>query len=651
MQKNRPPIVRRTIVALGLALLVVPIPARPASAPDGGRPFDVRPLPPALYDVSSPSDQNGQRHFVIAEDGVKIFTETWLPKRLGANVPPPTMPTIVIITPYTHPGITGGSRDIRDVVVPRGYAYTVAHVRGTGGSGGCMDYFGPREADDSTRVIEYIGRDARWSNGIVGGFGLSYYGGTLAHAAGRGDPDRVSYLRAMVLIAPAVSAYESYWMFDGVQSFVTSESTYLGQWQSSDIIPRQLGLRYAQRASCFAEHVPHGLDQSGDVTPYFAERDARAWVDDIRPATLLFHGHADRNPSNGVAPIEQVGFFERLPDSTPKAGVFGVFGHERPSAHTISGIQPDWERLDFYEMVLAWFDRHLRGHDSGTDTWPVAQVQGTDGQWRAEPEWPTTGGPIAQLALDADGRLGTASPSGTTNYVEGLFETTSGFAPGTSAVFETSPMPERLELTGQPVLDLWVELGQDDAHIAARIDTFDAAGDPIEAGVSFGLRSARHLQPLVENRFVQRESTPAPTGEPVRVPIRFQPTDLVVPKGGTLRLTIAGSVIVGPGLQGAGLPEPIFLGPSQPSFAFTPVTILHDCDHPSALRFLMPRAKPDLLNVREKDEPATHPLGDNRPFEAPVSDAGGLATAPVCGQASIRLENFGPEIAYEPPPN
>jgi hypothetical protein len=63
----------------------------------------------------------------------------------------------------------------------------------------------------------------------------------------------------------------------------------------------------------------------------------------------------------------------------------------------------------------------------------------------------------------------------------------------------------------------------------------------------------------------------------------------------------------------------------------------------------LPRADPDPLNVREVDEPADTPLVDNRPFVAPVSDAGGLATAPVCGQAPIRLETFGPEIPYAPP--
>jgi hypothetical protein len=138
------------------------------------------------------------------------------------------------------------------------------------------------------------------------------------------------------------------------------------------------------------------------------------------------------------------------------------------------------------------------------------------------------------------------------------------------------------------------------------------------------------------------------------VSLRFNPTDLVVPRGGRLRVVVAGSLIWNEGLGelteflglGEAFGDVLIGGPSQPSFAFTWVTILHDCEHASALRFLMPRAKPDLLNVREKDEPAGEPLADNRPFVVPVSDAGGLTTAPVCGQPPIRLESFGPETVY-----
>jgi len=57
--------------------------------------------------------------------------------------------------------------------------------------------------------------------------------------------------------------------------------------------------------------------------------------------------------------------------------------------------------------------------------------------------------------------------------------------------------------------------------------------------------------------------------------LRFQPTDIVVPAGGHLRLTIAGSVIVNPGFNQVGVPEPLFAGPSQPSGVTGVVRILH----------------------------------------------------------------------------
>jgi hypothetical protein len=98
-------------------------------------------------------------------------------------------------------------------------------------------------------------------------------------------------------------------------------------------------------------------------------------------------------------------------------------------------------------------------------------------------------------------------------------------------------------------------------------------------------------------------------------------------------------VIVSDGLDGIreGLGA-VFQDPSQPSGTATRVTILHDCAHRSALRFLMPRADADLLNVREKDE--SGPLADN-PYTPPVTD-GGLATAPVCGHEPERNDVLGP---------
>ena len=94
-----------------------------------------------------------------------------------------------------------------------------------------------------------------------------------------------------------------------------------------------------------------------------------------------------------------------------------------------------------------------------------------------------------------------------------------------------------------------------------------------------------HRDAFVDGRFEQAHGTPAPVNTPFELTLRFQPTDIVVPVGGHLRLTIAGSVIVNPGFNQIGVPEPVFDGPSQPSGATGTVSVLHDATHPSVLRF------------------------------------------------------------------
>jgi hypothetical protein len=189
--------------------------------------------------------------------------------------------------------------------------------------------------------------------------------------------------------------------------------------------------------------------------------------------------------------------------------------------------------------------------------------------------------------------------------------------------------------------------GPDGERLGVR--SYDDKGNPIDTGATRGFRSARFLDPLVANRFWQSEPKAPPVGTPLRVQVRLYPTDLVIPKGGRVRLTVSGSAMSEGGLESlveylTGVQPPSLVeDPSQPSGSATRVTILHDCAHPSTLRFLMPRRDAKLLNVRESDE--TGPLRSSPP-RAPVSDAARLATAPVCGQAPIRLEGFGPELAY-----
>lgn len=644
------------VLSSGLASLGTH-PARSAETKQEGPPsFDVAPRSAPLYAIRGPRDAGAiaaqQRHVDVG--GRKIFVETWLPAVGAGNVPPDRVPTIVVATPYAAEREGGVvSPSTRDAMVPRGYAYAQVHVTGTGNSDGCLDMIGPTEAADSAAAIRWLHDDAPWSNGRVGGFGQSYDGGAIIAAAVHGAP-----LDAVMAGQPAVSGYETLHNVDGVGA-PPGGLEMLGYYAALSAAPTSDSAdhpsdapaapwRLPGRAGCRPQALAAGADQSYNVTQWYREREHRLMVDRLRVPVFTAHGHADLNDGNGnfVLPGQQSGFFDRIDPSVTKVGVFGVFGHEWPSNHVYPEIRPvEWRRPDFDKMRIVWWDHWLKGIDGGVDRWPTVQVQGTDGQWRAEREWPTTGGPSGQLALGAGGTLGAAAPAGTSAYVEGPPETPAGFAPGTSLVFRTARLSERLEVTGRPVLDLWVVLDREDAHIAARIETFDADGTPIRSGFAFGMRSARHLDPVADGIFLQSDDQPAQPGRPTRVPVRFQPTDLVVPEGGWLQLTIAGSILANPApyrratsadrapddvVAEAARLSPVFpTPPSAPSGAGATVTVLHDClVKASVLRFEMPRPDRTVLHVPAHNDEDDSTITSETRF---VPSTGGLATGRVCG--------------------
>lgn len=180
-------------LAVLAAAIFVAAPAYAESAPDSGRAFRPDPASKALYGSKPPSaNPKLQQHYVEAHDGVDIYVETWLPAKQGRHVPPKEVPTILIMTPYASIyGPLNSEASFIEYMNARGYAVAMSHVRGTGNSGGCLEQTSVNQIDDGARVIEYLGRDAKWSNGRVGMYGASYDAETQISTAGLGDPDRI----------------------------------------------------------------------------------------------------------------------------------------------------------------------------------------------------------------------------------------------------------------------------------------------------------------------------------------------------------------------------------------------------------------------------------------------------------------------------
>lgn len=641
---------RRTLILfLTMSILTIGLvgPAPTQAGHTHTRPFEPTVLSPARYAVREPAaDPALQRHVLPRPDGPEIWTETWLPVDPATGAAAGPVPTVLVATPYmweaTYPDLPGAGknymhayfRELGAYLIERGYAYTQMHLRGTGESTGCANWHGQDDVDDIAAVVEYLGRDAPWSDGTVAALGLSATGGSAVAVAARGVAAR-TYLKAIVAAAPASLGY-SYHATTGVPYGGITTATFATQMNYWAGIPEdQLHeadvATYAGEWDCHEGEVMEMVDLSGNFSEFDSDREHRLHVSNVSAAVLLFQGLADDN----VKPDHQVGLFNRLPATTPRAAVIGQFDH----------VLPEEDRADVHAMVASWLDRYLKGLPTNVESWPTVQLQDTDGRWRAEPDWPDAGGPAGQLALGSGGTLGATVPMGSSVYVEGqtglskydatISETTS--LP-TSLVFTTPALPERLHLTGRPVLDLSVAVDRPDAHIAVDLQVLDADGNPIESVPgefhrTWGARSVQHLDPLVDDVFVQASAKlPAPNTQlPIQIPL--QPAELVVPKGGRLRLTISGSTqqsrFLHPGWHDDAHPA----SGTLPSGAGAIVTVTHDCEHPSVLRFLTPGKHPKLLDVREPGEDG--PLG--RSGGAPlVSDGGGMVSKPVCGRAPSR---------------
>jgi X-Pro dipeptidyl-peptidase len=601
---------RRIMLAAVAALTLIAVPAASAAPPpEGGTAFEPEPRSKPLYDVEFPSDDT--RHMVKAADGADLYVETYLPaQRDGGPKPPAKVPIVVFATPYDTLNQALGNYNALDHLVQRGYGVAIHHVRGTGNSGGCLEQTSTKQIDDTARVIHFLGTEAPYSDGNIGMYGVSYDAETQTSVAGLGDSDLIKPLKAIIPIASVGGQYE-YSNFDGVpfaQQALLSNTTYF-PISAAPGLADPTAQHPHEKLGCQPELYQASLDESGDMTPFWRSREYRPGAKRVKAATLYVHGLRDFN----VLPLTIRGWFDQLPATTPHKGLFGVWEHAEPDG---GSVEEDWQRADWLAMATAWYDRYLKGLDTNVEDWPNVQVQDSTGRWRGEDSFPLTGSDAGQLALDAGGKLGATAPAGETTFNEDDEEGPS---------FTTPALERRLSLTGQPVLDLWLKSSEPDAHLTASIEVLGEDGEPLEQSdgtpvATYGLRSLRHLDPITRGWFHQEHGKDAPTNTPIHVPIRFLPTDLVVPKGGRLRVTIAGTTF-----------DP---RESSSSGAGSDITLLHGCGHASALRFLLASAGAPQLNVREPDEAGERLRSDDTTIRR--QDGAGLSSAKVCGEAPSR---------------
>jgi putative CocE/NonD family hydrolase len=238
-----------------------------------------------------------------------------------------------------------------------------------------------------------------------------------------------------------------------------------------------------------------------------------------------------------------------------------------PWGHSSRG-QPKFGVVDFgpaaaiklADAEIRFFDYWLKGKDNGVAKEPPVRifVMGVN-QWRDENEWPLSRAQRYQLFLSADGSANTPAGKGRlvrqappqagknqyrydprdpvpTLFGPGVFTVTADQKPLAKRqdilVYQTEPLEEPLEATGNPEIELYASSSAPDTDFFARL--IDVAPDGLAHDVSMGMVRARYRNSLEKPDLLK-------PGAVVRFTIRLNATSNVFRRGHRIRLDITSS--------------------------------------------------------------------------------------------------------------
>lgn len=552
-----------------------PVPDDPPPGPDvtflG---FDCDPSREEHYTEVSrePTHDFGEELTVELEsdgDGEKIQIGVLKPDLNGGE----TAPVILRATPYISDMRGHSLRDcirtrrLAENYVEQGYAVAAVAVRGTGGSGGCMELFGPNEQADVDQAVTWLG-EAEWSNGNVAIIGRSYDGSTPWMAARRGNPHLATIVPFSgvpdmhdLMYKRGAAEFRGYGVLPGLYYAIslaehsplsgTGLATYLTRAQCPDNYAQ--GTLWSSYAGATGERDPSG---------YWTERVLKPGVArNYEGSILLVHGLQDWN----VDPSQVYPWLETLEAAGIDTHVyFGQFAHRYPDDGrmlesddevTSASYNPDWA-----DYLLQWFESELKGRDRDDldDVAPEdpegdvcdpfearVHAQHSGGEWYSAAEWPPTEASATRLYLGADGALRTDPSDETGSQVVYVDETReydptqpADPEPGcrSCATFVSDPVDGDLRFAGVPEVNVTATPTGPGGHLTAYLYAVDGDGEATRLG--WGQVDLRYAQGGPE------ADTVVPR-EPVDVNLPLEPLDAEVPEGQRLALVLHQGTVSG----------------------------------------------------------------------------------------------------------
>jgi len=480
---------------------------------------------------------------ITLSDGTRLSARVWMPDDAAQN----PVPAILEFLPYRkRDGTTARDALTHPYFAARGYACIRVDIRGNGDSEGVMtDEYTPQELADGVEVVNWLAAQ-EWCTGTVGMMGISWGGfNALQVAALAPEP-----LKAIITLCSTVDRYADDIHYKG--GCLLNENLGWGatMWSYSSRPPdpdlvgenwRDMWLERLKEepflAGLWLNHQRRDAYwQHGSVCEDFSA---------IKAATLAVGGWGDAY-KNAVPNLAT-----NL--SAPVKGIIGPWVHKYPH---FAVPEP---RIGFLQEALRWWDRWLKGIDTGVEddpdlrrylmdgVRPASWYTQRDGRWIADNRADLSEIEAKRLYLGAGGTLRSEGLS--LSRVVSSRQDTGGAGgeycaiwlgpelpgdqrgdDGLSVTFDGAVAKDDMDIVGAPIVRLRLSCDKPQAKIAVRLNHVHPDG--ASTRITYGVLNLAH-------RDGHADPSPLKPGQEYDVELMLDQIAYRLPKGHTLRVTVS----------------------------------------------------------------------------------------------------------------
>jgi putative CocE/NonD family hydrolase len=544
--------------------------------------------------------------YLEMRDGVRIAVDLYLPRGLKRGS---KLATIIHQTRYyrrfDYRKLLRPYRLRREVVwqeikrlVQNAYAVVNVDVRGTGASFGTREVeFSPEEVKDSAEIVDWIVGQP-WSNEFVGSLGTSYTGSTAEllltnqHPAVKAAVIRYANFDAYPdVINPGGVLNENFlriWselnaaLDNGrLPQYLQSLMGWKGRWPIRNVSPVDGDGRGKQLAEAQKAHrenldiytTARQVRFRDDITDQGHSLELISpctYIDDLEASGAAIYSWSSWYDGGFTRSAIKRFMHVNLPQNHLILGPWDHGGWQVPDPHTSERKS----RFDHTAEVLRFFDLHLKGVQNGIDSEPaVRYFTMGEGAWKSADTWPPPGFNPESLFIAGAGKLAWGKPPEETGL--DVYQVDNSASSGVPSrwlslvnitdirigypdradqdqkllVYQSQPLDAEIEVTGHPVITLYVRSSAEDGAFFVYLEDVTPAGDVVY--VTEGQFRALHRKisaedlpnslPVPQHSFKRADAVPLIQGEVAKLKFDLLPVSYLFRRGHALRLAVAGA--------------------------------------------------------------------------------------------------------------